>query len=442
MVRAWDQPEFDLRPASFRAAARARCGSATPWCPLRRGREGTAGRRGGPGPTGRRRGAIRAGRGAAPSSSARGYGDRAGRSRPRRRRSLGPYQATAPADAGSVGERASSAARWPPADSPHTTVRRGVDAEFARSAVRASRSAARRSSSGPGSGFAAEPVVDATATANPAAARRSKGPGPSDASGGPCPRGAPGARRRRGRRAPAGRGRPGRTAGSHRSSSSGRLPSMCRVRHAAQQADSGSHRGRGRQRRDVRVGRGDHLAQGGRCGHRVRHWCPGGSARRTAAARWRTCRVRGRRAPAGGRGARPVRRGSRRTARRCLRVRRPRRRPAVVALDAVGVRAVLRHEAEVAGRQQLLLLRAFGVLDEEPDRAVGHEEDLVGVAVEMGRDDVALGALAGEEVEGVLRLLAAGVDGEQIGEEVGAVAHALLDEVRLAGLVGMREERR
>ncbi|WSJ90486.1 hypothetical protein OG430_45345 [Streptomyces sp. NBC_01304] len=58
----------------------------------------------------------------------------------------------------------------------------------------------------------------------------------------------------------------------------------------------------------------------------------------------------------------------------------------------------------------------------------------MGVGVHMGRDEVALGAFDGEEVEGVLGLLAARVDGDQIAEEVGAVAFALLDEVGLARL--------
>lgn len=98
--------------------------------------------------------------------------------------------------------------------------------------------------------------------------------------------------------------------------------------------------------------------------------------------------------------------------------------PAVVALHAVGVGAVLGHEAEVAGGEQLLLLLALGVLDEEPDGAGSDVEDLVGVSVQVSRDEVALGAFDGEEVEGVLGLLAAGVDGDQIAEKVCAVPFA------------------
>lgn len=80
----------------------------------------------------------------------------------------------------------------------------------------------------------------------------------------------------------------------------------------------------------------------------------------------------------------------------------------VVAFHAVGVPAVLGHEAEVARGEQLLLLGPFGVLDEQPDRALGDVEDLVGVGVQVGWDEVALGPFDGEEVEGVLGLLAAG----------------------------------
>ena len=58
------------------------------------------------------------------------------------------------------------------------------------------------------------------------------------------------------------------------------------------------------------------------------------------------------------------------------------------------------------------------------------------IGVQMGGDEVALRAFDREEIEGVAGLLTAGVDGDQVAEQMGPVALALLDEVRLARVSG------
>jgi hypothetical protein len=97
------------------------------------------------------------------------------------------------------------------------------------------------------------------------------------------------------------------------------------------------------------------------------------------------------------------------------------------------VRQTRRHEAEVAGLEELGDLLPLAVLHVDPHLALDDVEGLVGVVVPVCGDELALGRLAREDPELPLGLVTGQQHRERVAEELRVLALAALEEERLGG---------